>query len=898
MESNLSPADAYSQFLQRQSEAGSPLEAFRRSLDYELDDFQLRACRSLQDDHSVLVAAPTGAGKTVVAQFSIALAVARGVRVFYTAPIKALSNQKFNELVEAYGADRVGLLTGDTSINRDAQIVVMTTEVLRNMIYSGTDLSELGFVVLDEVHYLGDRFRGPVWEEVIIHLPAHVLLVSLSATVSNAEEFGAWLAEVRGTTDIIVSEHRPVPLHNHVAVGTDLMPLFAPNGKDINKGLEAAVRPYSGFGSRRDRRRGGARHRFMRPARAAVIAELDKLSLLPAIFFIFSRKGCDEALDHCLAAGLDLTTKNEKRKIAAALEELEESLVAEDLGVLGFRSFAAGLMSGFGVHHAGLIPQFKELVEKLFVEGLMRVVFATETLALGINMPARSVVLDKLKKFNGESHVQITPGEYTQLTGRAGRRGIDIEGHAVTVWHPTIEVADIASLASKRTYALNSRFVPTYNMAANLLARMTHDDARKVLETSFAQYQADSSVVGLAKRVRKTDEALAGYREAAQCDRGDFSEYFGYRLSIAQMEKQAGKQRTKLKQRDVVESLSHLQFGSVILLPSRLKFGACVVLNPMHNDHTGLRLPTVLTSAGKVWHLRPHEVTEPAVSLGKIKSPRKFNHRNPRERNRLLDILDQAIEQGRVKDPATVQVRKTKGPKVGSEDVDALRQQMRAHPCHECPEREQHARWAERAHRLERDRAKLTSQITSRTSSIAEVFDRVCSVLRTLEFLPDDTAILRRIYGDRDLLIAMSVRAGLWEGLTEPEAAAMASCLVYESRRELLTHTRMPTQTLRQSVGALEDLWRTLAKTESDAHTAITPEPESGIAVPIYRWTDGKNLAAALEGTDISAGDFVRWAKQTLDVLGQIENVVGPESAETIARAADAMRRGVIMDHY
>ena len=228
MDSNLSPADAYSQFLQRQSEAGSPLEAFRRSLDYELDDFQLRACRSLQDDHSVLVAAPTGAGKTVVAQFSIALAVARGVRVFYTAPIKALSNQKFNELVEAYGADRVGLLTGDTSINRDAQIVVMTTEVLRNMIYSGTDLSELGFVVLDEVHYLGDRFRGPVWEEVIIHLPAHVLLVSLSATVSNAEEFGAWLAEVRGTTDIIVSEHRPVPLHNHVAVGTDLMPLFAP----------------------------------------------------------------------------------------------------------------------------------------------------------------------------------------------------------------------------------------------------------------------------------------------------------------------------------------------------------------------------------------------------------------------------------------------------------------------------------------------------------------------------------------------------------------------------------------------------------------------------------------------------------------------------------------------
>ncbi|MCQ9388837.1 DEAD/DEAH box helicase [Brevibacterium sp. 50QC2O2] len=897
MQENSSPAQAYAAFRARQAEGSTVLHRFRDDLPYPLDDFQIRACRALEEGRSVLVAAPTGAGKTTVAQFGVELAVARDVRVFYTTPIKALSNQKYQELVDAHGADRVGLLTGDASINRDAQIVVMTTEVLRNMIYSGTGLDDLGYVVLDEVHYLGDRFRGPVWEEVIIHLPAHVLLVSLSATVSNAEEFGAWLAEVRGHTDVIVSEHRPVPLYNHVAVGTDILPLFTPTGHDVNRDLQAAVRRYRGSGSRRDKRRHSA-PRFTRPARSATIRSLARSGLLPAIYFIFSRNACDDAVEHCLASGLDLTDEASKRVIREELDDLHDELPDADLSILGFHNFAAGLLGGFGAHHAGLIPQFKELVERLYAAGHIKVVFATETLALGINMPARSVVLEKLSKFNGETHVQITPGEYTQLTGRAGRRGIDVEGHAVTIWHPSIDPSDIAALASKRTYALKSQFTPTYNMAANLLARLTTDDARKVLETSFAQYQADTSVVGLAKKARRADAALEKYHAAMQCDHGDFAEYFGLRRTIAAMEKSAGKSRARLKQRELLEAMSKLRFGDVVLLPSRRSFGACTVIAPLRTEEGGdTRLPSVLTSTGKVWHLRPHEVTEPPVHLGHIKPGKKFNHRVVAERRRVVETVAAGIESGAINDPADVgHAVKVRADTVGREQIEAVRAQLRAHPCHACPDRETHARWAERAVKLEREQQSVMAQITGRTESIAHVFDRVCNVLTTLKFLPDDSHILRRIYGERDLLTALSVRAGLWDELDEPECAALASMLVYQARRETIGAPRLPSAKLSRCFDELRSTWRMLSQMETDARLPVTPEPEAGIARAMYNWANGKDLAHSIGRSEVAAGDFVRWARQTLDLLGQVEQVAIGRTAAVIRRAAESLRRGVVLD--
>jgi ATP-dependent RNA helicase HelY len=532
-----SPAARFSAAKKRASVQQTPLGAFRDQYSFDLNPFQVQACEALQEGRGVLVAAPTGSGKTVVGEFAVHLALSSGRKAFYTTPIKALSNQKYADLVRRHGADAVGLLTGDNSVNGDAPVVVMTTEVLRNMLYADSStLDGLGYVVMDEVHYLADRFRGAVWEEVIIHLPDDVLVVSLSATVSNAEEFGDWLDTVRGDTEVVVSEHRPVPLWQHVMIGQRLYDLFAdeaiegvapasagsaagiaagaavgalaatgtPVGPVASAQLSPELRRLAREEQRIDRLtrgrgghngrgghggrgrqgpgRGGNRNRGV-PSRPDVISTLDHAGLLPAISFIFSRAGCDAAVAQCLAAGVRLTSQEERDEIRRVVEARCTEIPDEDLAVLGFWEWADGLERGVAAHHAGLLPSFKEVIEELFSRGLVKAVFATETLALGVNMPARSVVLEKLVKWNGETHADVTPGEYTQLTGRAGRRGIDVEGHAVVLWHTGLDPEAVAGLASTRTYPLRSSFRPTYNMAVNLVEQVGRSRAREILDT-------------------------------------------------------------------------------------------------------------------------------------------------------------------------------------------------------------------------------------------------------------------------------------------------------------------------------------------------------------------------------------------------------------------------------
>ena len=549
----LSAAERYARAKVKQT--APSYNSFLELLDFALDPFQEQACHALAKGKGVLVAAPTGAGKTIVGEFAIHLALEKNQKVFYTTPIKALSNQKFAELVSRYGPERVGLLTGDTNTNSDAQIVVMTTEVLRNMIYANSDsLIELGFVVMDEVHYLADRFRGAVWEEVILHLPKDVKLVSLSATVSNAEEFGAWLEEVRGDTEIVVSEHRPVPLDQHVLFGDELMELFAAGSKNQRVNAELVQKHSSklriplGKYTKGKKPKGELDRRFSRIPKISkpeVVEILEDNDLLPAIFFIFSRVGCDAAVRACHQYGVRLTTREEQAEIRYLVEEKTASIADEDLATLGYFEWLSGLERGVAAHHAGMLPAFKEVVEELFLRKLVRVVFATETLALGINMPARTVVLERLDKFNGESRVQITPGEYTQLTGRAGRRGIDTLGHSVIQWSGNLDPASVAGLASKRSYPLISPFKPTANMAVNLIEAFGRKRAREVLETSFAQFQADRSVVGLAKGIREKQISLDGYAKSMECHLGDFFGYSSIRRELSDIEKSLASGRTR-----------------------------------------------------------------------------------------------------------------------------------------------------------------------------------------------------------------------------------------------------------------------------------------------------------------------------------------------------------------
>ena len=549
---SLTPAERYAAAKAKtQAKQKFPISnSFFETLDFELDDFQIKGCHSIESGRGVLVAAPTGAGKTIVGEFAAYLALIQNRKCFYTTPIKALSNQKYQEFVERFGETRVGLLTGDSSINTEAQIVVMTTEVLRNMLYTGSSsLTNLGFVVMDEVHYLADKFRGAVWEEVLIHLMESVQVVSLSATVSNAEEFGEWLQAVRGDTEVIVSENRPVPLYQHVLIGHRLLDLFNEDGS-INQAL---------FRSEKDAMRRIRGSRFQptdgsKLTRPEVIEKLQSVQMLPVITFIFSRQGCDSAVKQCLAANLRLTNTQEREEIRQTALRFTNSLNTEDLELLGHHEWLAALERGIAAHHAGLLPIFKSCVEELFQRGLLKAIFATETLALGINMPARTVLLEKLSKWNGEAHVPITPGEYTQLTGRAGRRGIDIEGNAVVVWSPTVDSTTAAGLAATRTYPLRSSFSPTYNMSINLISRFGHERARNSLRSSFAQFQADRAVVGLDRQIRRNSQAIMEYQTENLCHLGDFSQYAKLRREIKQAETLISKRnRIDAKQREHLE---------------------------------------------------------------------------------------------------------------------------------------------------------------------------------------------------------------------------------------------------------------------------------------------------------------------------------------------------------
>jgi len=513
----------------------SRLARFTATLGFALDDFQLRACRALDEGRDVLVCAPTGSGKTVVGEFAATLALAGEGKCFYTTPIKALSNQKYSDLAARFGDDHVGLLTGDLSLRPHAPVVVMTTEVLRSMLHGGSPLlAGLTHVVMDEVHYLADRDRGAVWEETILTLPPAVRLVSLSATVSNAEEFGEWIGRVRGPTTVVVEEHRPVPLWQHVLAGGRLFDLFSPVTGTVDEQLvryiahRQLVEAAPAVPGRARRRRRTATPGPAGADRPELVARLEAEDLLPAIWFRFSRAGCDAAVDECLRSSLRLTDSGDVDRIRSVVEMHTATVSPADLDALGFAEWLDGLERGFAAHHAGMVPVFRHAVEELFGLGLVRVVFATETLAVGVNMPARTVVLERLVKPTADGPERLTPGEYTQLTGRAGRRGIDTEGHAVVLWTPEVQPATVAGLASTRTYPLTSSLRVGYNTAVNLVDRLGAPAARDLLRRSFAQYQAEKSVAALTAAARTNTARLRDMDSELAAAEG-FPEYLALR---------------------------------------------------------------------------------------------------------------------------------------------------------------------------------------------------------------------------------------------------------------------------------------------------------------------------------------------------------------------------------
>ncbi|HLP23848.1 MAG TPA: helicase-related protein, partial [Microbacteriaceae bacterium] len=521
--------------------------------------------------------------------------------------------------------------------------------------------------------------------------------------------------------------------------------------------------------------------------RPAVIELLDTHHLLPAIFFIFSRAGCEAAVAQVMRSGVRLTTPEERAEIREIVDERLLAIPDEDLAVLGYWEWTEALQRGIAAHHAGMLPIFKEVVEELYQHRLLKVVFATETLALGINMPARTVVLEQLEKFNGESRVPITPGEYTQLTGRAGRRGIDVEGHSVVQWSDGLDPQSVAALASRRSYPLNSSFRPSYNMAVNLMHQFGRERTRELLESSFAQFQADRAVVTIAQKIRTNEESLAGYAQAMTCHLGDFSEYARLRRTLSDIERR-----------------------------------------PVGQSH--------------------------------------------RERD------------------------------ARAQELARVRADLKRHACHGCNDREAHARWAERWWRLRRDTDALQRQVRTRTGTVSRVFERILRLLVQLGYLDEQDRLsesgvqLGRIYGERDLLVSECVRRGVWEGIDAPSFAALAAALVYEPRREerRTADRTLPPGFFRTALHATEDVWVELDELEEELALPRTDGLATGLSTAMHLWARGSSLATVLSEADLAAGDFVRWTKQTIDLLDQIGGLGIPDLSATARNAVDSIRRGVI----
>jgi len=868
---------------------------------FPIDRFQLEAFDALDDGKHVVVAAPTGSGKTVVAEYGIEAAFRDGKRAFYTAPIKALSNQKYRDLVAMHGEDAVGLLTGDNSINGDAPIVVMTTEVLRNMIYGRVgQLSDLGLVVLDEVHFLQDTFRGPVWEEVMIHLPDHVRLVCLSATVSNVQQLADWISTVRGPTHAVTELKRPVELANQYLAKDrnedrlHLLPTFV-NGavnRDAVRLDESAIRRGPGARRGEDRNdrsesghpKGAHRRKLVPPGRVETLKLLHQQDMLPAIFFIFSRNQCDEAARSCVEFGVGLTTDEDRRAIRAIADARLGGLDSADLAVLGYDQFLLQLDAGVAAHHAGMVPPMKEVVEACFIAGLIKVVFATETLAVGINMPARSVVIEKLTKFTGEHHEQLTPGEYTQLTGRAGRRGIDDRGSAVVLWSPWIRFDDVAQLAGSSQFHLRSAFRPTYNMAANLIRTYESERAHDLLNLSFAQYQADRDIVKMQARLERRRAAAAEFRAQATSPFGDIDEYARLRAQ----EKSSRRDRRYERGDDVDDTIQQLKPGVVIQLFKGKHRGPAVVVASATRK-SGSRL-SLVSKGGDLLQAMAEDFDSPPSAIGSIKLPPNFAPNRKEYRKEVAYRLRKAKLQA--------------APKIRSEGR-AAPMSAEMHPVARDPDLKQRLSAMASAVKAEREVAEIVGRVDGKTSTLARDFDRILVVLETFGYadlemweLTEAGEMLSRIFHESDLFVAEALRAGLFDGLSPADLAALVSTVVYEHRSpEPPPRPWFSSDDMRSRWNRMAALSEDLNAKERAADVAEHRGPDPTFAAIAYAWVAGEGFAEVVDDEEMTGGDFVRTTRQLIDLLRQL-SVVAPMrgTRRAAGEAAEAAFRGVVSD--
>ncbi len=879
------------------ADSTSRRQAFIERLGFAPDDFQIKSFDGIDRGNHVVVAAPTGAGKTLVADYAVARALAGRRRIFYTTPIKALSNQKYHDLVAAHGRSSVGLLTGDNNVNGDAPVVVMTTEVLRNMLYAGNNLDRLQTVVLDEVHYLQDAYRGLVWEEIIINLPPPIRLVCLSATVSNADELAGWIETVRGPTTLVVEQERPVELTNLYMVGErsgshlHVMKTLRgsqpnPKGHRYDPETRSRTRRSQGGDRRRPRR---PRAPWRTPRRIDVVHELRRRDLLPVIYFIFSRAACDDAARAVAGTGMQLTSEDERRQIAKIVNEHLADLDPSDLEVLGFDLFLQGLEAGVAPHHAGMVPPMKEAVEACFVAGLVKVVFATETLALGINMPARTVVIEKLSKFSGETHEFLTPGQYTQLTGRAGRRGIDSHGQAVVLWSPYVSFDQVANLALSRRFVLTSSFRPTYNMAANLVRGHSPQRARQLLNLSFGQYRVDAGVVESEQQIEKLLQRRTKITNQLERDFGPIEHLRAASITATSADRD---------EQAISFALAHFKPGDVIDLGPGQDPRMVAVLSVAFRKRGRIRV-SVVDRSGQSFEVVPSELLAAPVAVGQVELPEPYLPNSVSFAYEVSQSLARTRVAGGSKSRSRRRSRDKQnrgGPSAPDEEALSIGLQSRD----ELPAGA--VKGLKRLNRIESELARIREVTAAKAESLAAQFDRVIELMTERGHLEDWSLTpsgqrMARLYHECDLLVVEAMEAGMFDGLNPAEIAGLASVFVYEERRSNgpAGQPWYPSADLRRRFRRIQAMHLDLNQTEQEHRLPLTRAPDAGFVAVAHGWAAGGSLDDVLADEEFTAGDFVRTTKQLIDLLRQLGQLaVDRRTARQARAAADAVNRDLV----
>ena len=858
------------------------LEQFRARYPFPLDDFQLEAIRAIEAGQSVIVSAPTGAGKTLVAEFAIHRALATGKRIAYTTPLKALSNQKFNDFTRALGAETVGILTGDVKVNPHARVLVMTTEILRNALY-GSGLDDLGYIVLDECHYMGDEGRGTVWEEIIVNAPTDVLLVGLSATVANVKEIADWISIVHRPIVPIFHPHRPVPLSYAVADLAGEVHAIAEvrNGRarlvgDESRGPDARGRWYT--------------RRVVDPV--VLIAELEARGWLPAIYFIFSRAGCERAMDDVLAEGKSLLTPAQADEVDRAIDELvqESPTVAES--ALNATVFQA-LRLGVGLHHAGILPSLKRLIELSFERGLCKVVFATETMSLGIHMPARSVVLQGVTKRTDRGFRALSHNELTQMAGRAGRRGIDPEGTCVIALDARDGVEDLVRVVDGSPEPIESQFKLGYGSAALLLGTGAPPEAlRRRIESSFGQYQNLKRIREMEGEVRSLEAALAEVkRYAAPC--GDFPRIGRYRR--ARQEAEARRQALGRGGRRGERGVAEAETGRLALVRRKGGPGLALILGT-HSIRGRRVLIDALLPHGAVVRVKSGVVKRIFWATPPLHVPRDLD-RTGRDGRGLRHL---AAELGRLSVTELVERERAQGPEAAIAAIE----------CHRCP-------WGAepRCDREWRELETLTERLGARQRALEQFrsaywqeFLRVVDVLEQFGAVRDRRLeprgrLIAGLRHDNELLVAEGLFRGVFADLTASEAAAVASALIEEARSgdtAIARNFLKKRSRLRRKLDQLAGLAKTIHEAQRARHLQMPLAVHAGFMPAVYRWAGGEDDWGAIveESFGGHEGDLIRAMRRLIDLLRQLAEgpEVPPDTARLLAQAARIVDRGIVLE--